>query len=88
VASRALFAQSVEIGEQAKGGIHTSICLSARPQIMIEEFVHKLGRIIDVAHLSMNQINACLVMHNNIALICQFHDKFIRIWDSFGIKDK
>lgn len=70
------------------GGLRTSIFLQIRPTVMIEEFRHKLCRIMDVAHLQFTVLNACIDVHNKLSLVMSFYDKFMRIWDSLGIRDR
>lgn len=74
--------------EPITGGLRTSIFLQIRPNVLIEEFRHKLQNIMDVAHLPYSVQNACMNVHNRISLVMNFYDKFMRIWDSLGIRDR
>lgn len=78
-------------GTQIRGcGLSTSTFLQRRtgPQIKIEEFQKKLQEVRLDANLEQVVIHECVKVQNKIGLNLNFYEKFTKLWEGLGIKDR
>ena len=54
----------------------------------IEEFQKKLEEVRLEANLEREAILECVKMQNKIGLNLNFYEKFSKLWESLGIRDR
>ena len=54
----------------------------------IEEFQKKLQQVRLEANLEQIVIQECVKVQNKIGLTLNFYEKFCKVWDSLGIRDR
>jgi len=54
----------------------------------IEEFQKKLQEVRLEANLEQAVIQECIKVQNRLGLNLNFYEKFSKIWDSLGIRDR
>ena len=54
----------------------------------IEEFQKKLQQVRLEANLEQIVIQECVKVQNKIGLNLNFYEKFCKVWDSLGIRDR
>ncbi len=69
-------------------GLATAVFLQSRPVVSLEEFHSKLGGVLEAAQLEYEVLQTCVNIQNRLSVNLRFFDKFARIWDDFGIRDK
>ena len=68
--------------------------VSAHPHVIdshrfrIEEFQRKLAELIHDAALEQAVVNECIKVQNRIALHLTFYEKFCKLWESIGFRDR
>lgn len=68
--------------------LRTTVFIQSKPYISIEQFHAGLTKVVSSAKLELSVLNECRVVEQDLSMKLRFYDKFVKVWESLGIKDR